>query len=244
MNDGLPQLMCVPCVLQVSRAFTFKQVCQRSDQTLRIYLQGLEKSLAEKQSTGNVTDETGTQPVQNINDNHRSALTRETFATNESISSVSSVGETTTSVSHDMQPTEMFAVQYTPDNELDNNNLEKCLMIVSSDLVEHIKLDESDEVDIDNDDMSFQSTNGLLDSSIIASVHSVHTMQQNALSTVDSHDLKNLTTTNPIERNDNDLTTLPLDSDEIPADLLSETYGKTLMKLLCSTQMQVLTFHR
>lgn len=31
--------MCVPCVLQVSRAFTFKQQCQRSDQTLRTYLQ-------------------------------------------------------------------------------------------------------------------------------------------------------------------------------------------------------------
>lgn len=30
--------MCVPCVLQVSRAFTFKQQCQRSDQTLRSFL--------------------------------------------------------------------------------------------------------------------------------------------------------------------------------------------------------------
>lgn len=34
-NDGLPEMMCVPCVLQVSRAFTFKQQCRRSDQTLR-----------------------------------------------------------------------------------------------------------------------------------------------------------------------------------------------------------------
>lgn len=30
--------MCVPCVLQVSRAFTFKQQCQRSDQTLRAFV--------------------------------------------------------------------------------------------------------------------------------------------------------------------------------------------------------------
>lgn len=37
-GDGLPELMCVPCVLQVSRAFTFKQQCQRSDQTLKSYL--------------------------------------------------------------------------------------------------------------------------------------------------------------------------------------------------------------
>lgn len=34
-GDGLPDFMCVPCVLQVSRAFTFKQQCQRSDQSLR-----------------------------------------------------------------------------------------------------------------------------------------------------------------------------------------------------------------
>lgn len=37
-GDGLPELMCVPCVLQVSRAFTFKQQCQRSDQTLRSFV--------------------------------------------------------------------------------------------------------------------------------------------------------------------------------------------------------------
>lgn len=38
VGDGLPELMCVQCVLQVSRAFTFKQQCERNDQTLRIYL--------------------------------------------------------------------------------------------------------------------------------------------------------------------------------------------------------------
>lgn len=35
LSDGLPELLCVPCVLQVSRAFTFKQQCRRSDQMLR-----------------------------------------------------------------------------------------------------------------------------------------------------------------------------------------------------------------
>lgn len=38
VDDGLPKLMCVPCVLQVSRAFTFKQQCQRSDQSLKSLL--------------------------------------------------------------------------------------------------------------------------------------------------------------------------------------------------------------
>lgn len=36
-GDGLPELMCIPCVLQVSRAFTFKQQCRRSNQTLRSF---------------------------------------------------------------------------------------------------------------------------------------------------------------------------------------------------------------
>lgn len=44
VGDGLPQMMCVPCVLQVSRAFTFKQQCQRSDSTLRTFFQEMEKS--------------------------------------------------------------------------------------------------------------------------------------------------------------------------------------------------------
>lgn len=43
-GDGLPQLMCVPCVLQVSRAFTFKQQCQRSDSTLRSFFLEMSKS--------------------------------------------------------------------------------------------------------------------------------------------------------------------------------------------------------
>lgn len=34
-GDGLPETLCVQCVLQVSRAFNFKQVCQRSDASLR-----------------------------------------------------------------------------------------------------------------------------------------------------------------------------------------------------------------
>lgn len=210
--------MCVPCVLQVSRAFTFKQVCQRSDQTLRKYLEGLEKSLAVEQNT----EETGAideQPAHSIVHDHRIALNGETFATNESISSMNTADDTTTCVLHNLQPTETFAVQYAPDNELDNNNLDKCLMIVSSDLVDHIKLSESDAVDMDDSHMPFSSANGLLENSIIQPVHTIQP-------SVDPHELKNLSIANHIERNDNDLTTLPLNSDEIPADLLSETYGK------------------
>lgn len=37
-GDGFPHLMCVQCVLQCSRAYTFKQQCERSDNILRNYL--------------------------------------------------------------------------------------------------------------------------------------------------------------------------------------------------------------
>ncbi|EDS33984.1 gastrula zinc finger protein 5-1 [Culex quinquefasciatus] len=37
-NDGFPAQMCVQCVLQVSRAFTFKQQCEKADVTIREHL--------------------------------------------------------------------------------------------------------------------------------------------------------------------------------------------------------------
>ncbi|XP_029721452.1 zinc finger protein 883 isoform X1 [Aedes albopictus] len=37
-DDGYPAQMCVQCVLQVSRAFTFKQQCEKTDITLKEYL--------------------------------------------------------------------------------------------------------------------------------------------------------------------------------------------------------------
>lgn len=57
-GDGLPELMCVPCVLQVSRAFTFKQQCRRSDQTLKSFLGDLESLDASKNdNTGDNLEE-------------------------------------------------------------------------------------------------------------------------------------------------------------------------------------------
>ncbi|KAI4464996.1 zinc finger protein [Holotrichia oblita] len=37
-GDGLPNLMCVQCVLQCSRAYTFKQQCEKSENILRQYM--------------------------------------------------------------------------------------------------------------------------------------------------------------------------------------------------------------
>lgn len=36
-DDDLPHLMCIQCVLQCSRAYTFKQLCEKSDSILRQY---------------------------------------------------------------------------------------------------------------------------------------------------------------------------------------------------------------
>ncbi|KAL1490426.1 hypothetical protein ABEB36_013125 [Hypothenemus hampei] len=37
-NDGFPSLMCVQCVLQCSRAYTFKQLCEKSDGILKQFV--------------------------------------------------------------------------------------------------------------------------------------------------------------------------------------------------------------
>lgn len=47
----MPELMCVPCVLQVSRAFTFKQQCRRSEQTLKSFIGDLESIGGSKNSS-------------------------------------------------------------------------------------------------------------------------------------------------------------------------------------------------
>lgn len=37
-EDGLPSQVCLQCVHYINRAFSFKQLCERSDATLRQYL--------------------------------------------------------------------------------------------------------------------------------------------------------------------------------------------------------------
>lgn len=77
-GDGLPELMCVPCVLQVSRAFTFKQQCRRSDQTLRSFLVELEKLNASDDIRNEVDDSEAINKQEHLNS--------ETPPSNESIS--------------------------------------------------------------------------------------------------------------------------------------------------------------
>lgn len=38
-GDGLPNQVCLQCVHYINRAFSFKQLCERSDATLRQYLE-------------------------------------------------------------------------------------------------------------------------------------------------------------------------------------------------------------
>ncbi|XP_019871436.2 zinc finger protein 558 [Aethina tumida] len=39
INDGLPNQICTQCLQSVNKAYTFKQLCEKSDMTLREYLQ-------------------------------------------------------------------------------------------------------------------------------------------------------------------------------------------------------------
>lgn len=72
VGDGLPDLMCVPCVLQVSRAFTFKQQCQRSDQTLKSYLESQLCSLnqADNNDIQNTFKSDGSNDVDHVINEH------------------------------------------------------------------------------------------------------------------------------------------------------------------------------
>lgn len=57
--------MCVQCVLQVSRAFTFKQQCERSDTTLRSYLQdSMTATVTDNDDSNNINLEGETQSVE------------------------------------------------------------------------------------------------------------------------------------------------------------------------------------
>ncbi|GLV46532.1 uncharacterized protein CBL_20857 [Carabus blaptoides fortunei] len=38
-NDGLPSQICIQCLQQVNRSFTFKKLCEKSDAALREFLQ-------------------------------------------------------------------------------------------------------------------------------------------------------------------------------------------------------------
>lgn len=71
-GDGLPALMCVPCVLQVSRAFTFKQQCQRSDQTLKSYLESqiINLNQADNNNTQNPFKSDGSHDVEEVINEH------------------------------------------------------------------------------------------------------------------------------------------------------------------------------
>lgn len=47
MNDKLPDKMCLNCISEMNQAFAFKQKCERSERTLRLYLEQV-KSEAHK----------------------------------------------------------------------------------------------------------------------------------------------------------------------------------------------------
>lgn len=73
--------MCVPCVLQVSRAFTFKQQCRRSDTTLKNYLQG---GYVTKETDNNNVDEMySTIATQDNRTTHENTIIEEAISENE-----------------------------------------------------------------------------------------------------------------------------------------------------------------
>lgn len=114
-GDGLPELMCVPCVLQVSRAFTFKQQCQRSDQTLRSHLGEIDKIDSAP------TDFIETNSNADVSDIQRNVIKVEKLATNP----FSAIDETSTNqlnsqLDLDTLPAEIESNAFEDDIELSN----------------------------------------------------------------------------------------------------------------------------
>lgn len=175
IDDGLPQLMCVPCVLQVSRAFNFKKQCQRSDQKLRECRQCADKSLADSAKSHEIETEiaSNVEPFALIDvpcDGEAEIVTESDI---ENV--VTAFEESQTSDSYDLH--------FSDESEQDNNN-SKCLLIVPSDaeldadqLVEQITLDASNVCDLNGENVSFASNGNLLADQLNGSANAIEDHQ-------------------------------------------------------------------
>lgn len=136
----MPDLMCVPCVLQVSRAFTFKQLCQRSDQTLRTFYREIESCITNNQESDGL-NETKAIVVNKTSENNVSSMTivskpLDPLPITEPTSNVptSKLPDFNDKQNMTNQP---FNLQYhTSNTNVDDTNLEKCLLIVNNESTE------------------------------------------------------------------------------------------------------------
>lgn len=156
VGDGLPQMMCVPCVLQVSRAFTFKQQCQRSDTTLRTFFQEMEKS---SNDVANLA----------IDLNAVRAIETPKELLDVVEGNVIGVTDSTNQMEIEMVPEQIDTVKFDNSSPEMDNLQEKCLLIVHSVpqtlMADNItgSMNLEDENGISSTDGTFVSTNDLIE---------------------------------------------------------------------------------
>lgn len=182
-GDRLPELMCVPCVLQVSRAFTFKQQCRRSDQNLRSFLVEIEKLSASDNDNRNeidVSDATNEQECLNsealsskesINDNNlKSEIVLKTLPTHidsnrfsghnidSNLSIQSHLIETENNNEHIQLHTDEHLIQHeivhSDDKEVSDSKLSEYLDDIKLDVAEVVSLEET-EIEADSIEATF-----------------------------------------------------------------------------------------
>lgn len=169
-GDGLPELMCVPCVLQVSRAFTFKQLCQRSDQTLRYFFQCNGKSL--QSNDGKIESSTTNSsllPLSNECENQ----TNDDMENDELDLEKAALSMLEASQSNNSYDVHFADANEASDDQQHQDN--KCMLIVSGSdidpdqLVEQISLDTSNVSDLHDDSVSYSTSDELLSNQLLNS---------------------------------------------------------------------------
>lgn len=138
----MPQLMCVPCVLQVSRAFTFKQQCQRSDSTLRSFFLEMSKSpeneaniaidldaVREMEDVKNVVTGIASDASSDMSSGISSCLSTDVSTGLPSGALSSTISNTENLIK--MEQNQSIDVSYESQSEVENLD-DKCLLIVHS----------------------------------------------------------------------------------------------------------------
>lgn len=78
-GDGLPDQICTQCLQMVSRAYSFKQLCEKSDETLRHYVNSISLNAVTIQPQENIMVQTKTPEYFNANEIPQSSLFSDIF---------------------------------------------------------------------------------------------------------------------------------------------------------------------
>lgn len=228
--------MCVPCVLQVSRAFTFKQLCQRSDQTLRTFYREIENCMSNSQQSDSL-QETKAIVVNKTSENNVSLMEivsksitpvptsiTEPLSTSTT-SSLPSLNDNKLNINN--SDNQSFDIQFQSLNNIGDENLNKCFLIVNNESAELTNSALDAQVNVsDNDIVSLISTtasdeNQLVDTENFASIDQENNVENFIKNAIEN----NLQSTDSINGDIKVEVLSVLDSHVMESDLIDEHFG-------------------